>query len=146
MSPKETTYVSLRRLASALLLASATAIAGNTVGSPATACAAPEWDIGSYDSCIKSVVERNLKGLTNDTQMLDEAKHCCSMSGGVWDIHAGGPNGACVAPAAAPTRPPLPPGVATHTLEPAAPVEPAPPPVNRVPAGVIPTFTPVPVG
>ena len=44
---------------------------------PATSNAAPrEWDIGEYDSCIRKVADRNAAGITNDTQMLDEAKHC----------------------------------------------------------------------
>ena len=122
-------------LGSAAVIAAAS-LSSSAITEPAAACAAPrEWDIGTYDSCIRKVVDRNIRGETNDAQMLDEAKNCCLMSGGEWDIHAGGPNGECVAPAAAPGAV-VPPGVATHTLEP------APPPIEWNP-DVTQTFVPI---
>ncbi len=106
---------------------------------PAASRAAPrEWDIGEYDSCIKKVADRNAAGITNDAQMLDEAKHCCMMSGGIWDIGAGGPAGKCVAP----------PKDQTHTLPSGATIQtfqPAPPPL-REPGKVTQTFAPAPSG
>lgn len=108
---------------------------------PATSIAAPrEWDIGVYDSCIKKVADRNAAGITNDAQMLDEAKHCCSMSGGVWDIGAAGPAGKCVAPPKdqADTPRTLPSGAPTQTFQPA-------PPAVRDPGDVKQTFAPAPV-
>ncbi|WP_137145427.1 hypothetical protein [Mycolicibacterium sp. CR10] len=109
---------------------------------PATSTAAPrEWDIGTYDSCIKTVGDRNQAGITNDAQMLDEAKHCCSMSGGIWDISAGGPAGRCVAPPKdqADTPRVVPSGAPVQTFQP------APPPL-RDPGTVTQTFVPAPVG
>ncbi|OBB36666.1 hypothetical protein [Mycobacterium sp. 852002-51961_SCH5331710] len=111
-------------------LITTTAAAAAAVAALATATnasALPEWDIGEYDSCIAKVADRNIRGVTNDAQMLDEAKHCCLMSGGEWDISAGGPAGKCVAPAAeSQWTPPggLPENVPPHTFEPARPASP----------------------
>ncbi|WP_123025338.1 hypothetical protein [Mycolicibacterium stellerae] len=104
---------------------------------PATSSAAPrEWDIGEYDSCIKKVADRNAAGITNDAQMLDEAKHCCAMSGGEWDIHAAGPAGKCVAPPKEQAGPrTLPSGAPVQTFQP------APAPVQD-PGDVTQTFAP----
>ncbi|WP_156426699.1 hypothetical protein [Mycobacterium sp. IS-3022] len=121
-----------RSAAAVLLLATAT-LGGSALVDPATACAEPrEWDIGEYDSCIEKVVDRNIRGVTNDAQMLAEAKHCCMMSGGEWNMSAGGPNGRCVAPAPASTQAPwTPPGgmpdAPVHTFAPAEPGPAVPP-------------------
>jgi hypothetical protein len=60
------------RLLPAALLAAAVAF-----GATGTASAAPEWDIGAYDKCLK-----------NGMPTLD----CCLISGGEWS------NGKCQAP------------------------------------------------
>jgi hypothetical protein len=135
-------FLLLRRLIPAVLLAATATVSGSAIGQTPVACAVPgEWDVGAYDSCIAKVVDRNIRGVTTDAQMLEEAKFCCQMSGGEWSMSAGGPNGGCVAPAAGPpqnqsTRPGTLPGNATQTLEP------APGPVVRVPLGPIENIAP----
>lgn len=112
-----------RRVVPATLLAAAAAFGGSAVGSIAAAGAAPqEWDIENYVECMK--------GATGDpSEVIAWTRKCCLDSGGVWNDSLG----KCQSPPAQPAQGPwiVPPGLATQTLEPAA------PPVTRVPPGVI---------
>src|SRR5882757_4398883 len=103
----------LRCLVPATLLAAAAAFGCSAVGSIAVAGAAPqEWDIESYDDCVK--------GVTGDpSEVIAWTRMCCLDSGGVWNDSLG----KCQSPPAQPAQGPwiVPPGVATQTLEPVAP-------------------------
>ena len=101
----------LRRLAPTVLLAATVTLAGSAVGEPATACAAPEWDVGAFDLCMKQSIWI--------TDMYLREKICCTQTGGVWvtDKYSDGTDvadsGRCTAPPAEPAEAqPTLPGVA----------------------------------
>ncbi|QZT64372.1 hypothetical protein [Mycolicibacterium austroafricanum] len=128
------------RFAPAVLLAVTATLGGSAWISPTEACAAPndEWDIGAYDQCVGSFDGIPSQSDADYKRWTDHMKMCCERTGGIFR-YAGA--GGCVAPPAEPAAggPVVPPGVATHTLEP------APPPAVWNP-GVIATFTPAPIG
>lgn len=117
---------SLRQLLPAALLAATAALGLSTVGSIATASAAPtEWDIERYDDCMKG-------GPSDDpSETIAWTRKCCLDSGGVWNDSMGKCQSPPMNPAQASTRPALHAGSVLHTLEPAA------PPPTRIPSHVI---------
>lgn len=128
-SPKKQSAL-LRVHIPAALIAAACAFGGGTIGSTAIASAAPEWDIGLYDDCMKGVNK------PDPSEQLAWTRKCCLDSGGVWNDSLG----KCQSPPAQPAQRPgvAPrPGVITQTLEPMA------PPVLRNPGVVTEAFEPV---
>jgi hypothetical protein len=61
---------------------------------PAVATALPEWDIGSYDSCIAKVEDNWQRGKI--ANLTDAYRECCLKTGGVWTNE--GSQSHCVAP------------------------------------------------
>lgn len=113
--------MSVVKMFGAVAVAAAASMGGSAVIAPAVGCAAPqEWDIGSYDGCMRRTDDQWNRGLIKDI----EGAHrlCCEGSGGVWN--AGSKK--CEAPPAAPAaRVPGP--IASNTLQPVAPPMPAVP-------------------
>ena len=113
--------ISTRRLIAVIALASSASL-----GWCAPAFAAPEWDIERYDDCMKAADDE-----TDPSKKLAWTRKCCLDSGGVWNDSLG----SCQTPPAQPTqwRPGMAPrpGMATQSIEPAAPG------VTRVPVGVL---------
>jgi hypothetical protein len=113
----------LRVRVPAAIIVAAAALAGSTIGSAAIASAVPEWDIESYDDCMKN-------SYPDPSEQLAWTRKCCLDSGGVWNDSMG----KCQSPPAQQAQRPgmvTRPGVITQTLEPAA------PPATSVPGGVI---------
>jgi hypothetical protein len=137
-APSRTVPKYMRRLVPAALLAAAVALGGSALGDPATADAAPEWDIGAYDACIFQVIEDQKNGKITSAQADERSRGCCTQSGGIVQPTANGGFVCGAPPANAPGRT-VPPGVPKQTLTPA----PAAPPPGMAP-GVIQTFTPAP--
>lgn len=89
------TVFRLPRVALAAPLAATAILAGSAFGDPATASAAPEWDIGAYDNCMGAGVVQGLEGENWD----EHNNACCQKAGGDWNAGLK----KCQAPAA--TRP-----------------------------------------
>ncbi len=71
---------SLRQLLPAALLAATALFGASAVDSLATASAAPtEWDIESYDDCMKGM------DLDDPSEKIAWTRKCCIDSGGVWN-------------------------------------------------------------
>jgi hypothetical protein len=68
----------LRRLLPPALLAATAALGGSAFVDPATACAAPSWDIGSYELCLSDIRE------SEPEKDLEGKKTCCLATGGEW--------------------------------------------------------------
>jgi len=120
------------RLAATALLAATFAVGGSAVVAPATACAAPNWDIGSYELCLDDIHE------SDPDKDLELKKTCCLATGGDWKrgsdgamdcfappIEGAGPAGATPAPPPPPAevvpRPTVPPPTDAATLPPPPP-------------------------
>lgn len=125
----------LRLLVPAVLLTATGTIGGSAVVAPATACAAPSWDIGSYELCLSDIRESDV------ARDLAAKKDCCLATGGEWKR---GSDGAvdCFAPpiegagpAGAATAPPPPPGdvVPRPTVTPPSEAATETPPTPRLP-------------
>ena len=78
------TVFRLLRVALAAPLAAAAILSGSAFGNPATASAAPEWDIGAYDNCMDAGAAQGLKGQDWD----NHNKACCEKTGGDWNAGA----------------------------------------------------------
>lgn len=78
------TVFRLLRVALAAPLAAAAILGGSAFGNPATARAAPEWDIGAYDNCMDAGAAQGLKGQDWD----NHNKACCEKTGGDWNVGA----------------------------------------------------------
>jgi hypothetical protein len=89
----------LLRVALAAPLAAAAILGGSAFGDPATACAAPEWDIGAYDNCMDAGVTQGLQGEAWDKHN----KACCEKTGGDWNAVVK----TCQAPPATRPLPPI---------------------------------------
>ena len=131
---------SLRRLVFLAPLAATAVLGGSALGDPAAACAEPkQWNEAGYHACVDQLNKDLAAGRYTPEQYIELVQGCCSLSGGAWNNTLK----QCESPPAAPAQGPAvapQPGVATQT------VEPAPPPVTRVPLGPITeNFTPAPV-
>ena len=73
----------IRTASAAVFLATTVALV-----TPATATAAPEWDIGAYDRCMDIVKEMYGKGKIAQDSLGDAFRECCERTGGVFS-----PNG-----------------------------------------------------
>ena len=142
MSPLNWFPAFSRRIVPAVLLAAAATLSGSVIGTPPNACAEPkQWNEDGYHACVDQLNKDLAAGKYTPEQYIELVQGCCSLSGGVWNNKLK----QCDAPAAE-TQPTLPgvapqPGVATQNPAP------PPPPVTRVPPGVITeTFAPAPVG
>jgi hypothetical protein len=132
---KVTTPINLRLIVPAVLLAATGALGGSAVVTPATACAAPSWDIGSYELCLDDINE------SDPDKDLEAKKTCCLATGGEWKrgsdgamdcfappIEGAGPAGATPAP------PPPPPEVVSRpTVTPPTDAATETPPTPRLP-------------
>jgi hypothetical protein len=72
------------------------AAAAIALGSPAVATAEPkEWDIGTYDQCVRSFSDDPNASAATHQRWKDHMKMCCDKSGGVYQYSG---QGGCVAP------------------------------------------------
>jgi hypothetical protein len=117
----------------AALIVAAGALAGGAIGSTAIASAAPEWDIESYDDCMKGV------NYPDPSEQIAWTRKCCLDSGGVWNDSLG----KCQSPPAQPAQRP---GVAPRPGMIIRTFDPMPPTVIRNPGVITETFAPVSFG
>jgi hypothetical protein len=130
----------LRRLLPAAVLAATATLGGSAFGDPATACAEPKpWNEAGYTACVDQLNADLAKGRYTQDQYIELVRGCCILSGGVWNEPKRGCEAAAAQPAQDQPGVAPPPEGATQNPEP-------PPPVTRVPPGVIETFTPAPIG
>jgi hypothetical protein len=73
----------LTRCAAAVAFVSATA----AIAFPATAVAAPEWDIGAYDHCMATVKAMLYEGKISESNASDAFRECCERTGGLWSLN-----------------------------------------------------------
>ena len=120
-----------RLLVPAVFLAAGAVLAGGAFGELPAASAAPEWDIGAYDSCIDRWYGYWQRGEVTADQYKAGVELCCINSGGVLTAQK-----TCQSPPANAAGRTVPPGVITHTLTPA----PVAPPLGDITQ----TLTPAP--
>jgi hypothetical protein len=125
----------LRRFVLASVVAAAATLSASAVVDPATAYAAPEWDIGAYDKCVGQADLDYLDGKISKAVHEERIRNCCPDTGGV--SKPGVPlYDACGAPPASAPGRTVRPGVITQTLTPA----PVAPPLGDITQ----TFSPAP--
>ena len=125
----------VRKFVLASVVVVAATLSASAVVDPATAYAAPEWDIGAYDKCVGQADSDWLDGKISKAVHEERVRNCCPDTGGV--SKPGVPlYDACVAPPANVPGRTIPPGVPKLTLTPA----PVAPPLGDITQ----TFTPAP--
>jgi hypothetical protein len=116
-------------------LAGSAIAAAMSIGAASIVNAEPVWDVGDYDSCIRSAPADTKNGSVEG--WIEYTRFCCYRSGGEWVSDDFG--GKCVAPAATEGKP-LPPTTGPFIPPAGGVADEPPPPPPRKPAPPRPTF------